>query len=1048
MATSIKNKLVPIVKDNTSITGSGTQTTPAVSGATVSAPAAAAMNTVQKKAAASQSGGTSGTAATQTGGVSATTVKPVTEAQQTAANRASLEKSNALRSAAGLPVHSTGEIAATASKAAATNQNVIRTKEAAAKTLADQGVQVSRTTYIDDSGNKKTGFIVNGRTYQDAAGLTPVNVGSRVAAGDGREYIKTENGSMLYSDWLKQQGTETGSAPAAAGQETAYSPYMRTENGRYEGFSTVSRTYQPNEYGSVEVTIRTPSGQEGTGYMLNGRFYSDPQGTQLLDGVYAEAPDGKIYRASAAQSRDQLVWSPNQGDYYDYASAYPQGRSISYTGSDGKTYYVEGDPVSGNWVVYDANHNSLGRLDNTGAAYSSSNTMNNPVYQPAFAGARDALIGNGVDLNGDGTVKLASGSEANFGKIFNINSWSQADAELQRRARAGDTAAAAQSDALYADMLRNIDAVYSQPIGSAAAQRSGTVYADAARGAAQQQTSFSTGNAAPQPGVQQRDMLATEAERQRQAQEQAAEAERQRQAQLQQMTPRDNAQMQQLRDQLAQVDALLESARTSGDEAYALQLQQVRARIQEQIASLNEQYQGVNRQLYVDYMMAQRDLPQQLAAQGYTGGLRESSMLGLRAGYEGQLAENERQRLAGIRDLESGGLDKELTLGIENIKDRQQAEETAYNRAAAVRAQMLQQMNRIEDLSRSDAETARKEAQTQINAYLSAGGSAQEIPSALLTISGYTGAYVSALAGAYARQQAQAQANAILSAGGSIPDTIAQRAGYGLDYTAALDAARAEQRAQEISDREAQWAREDAQRAEQYARNDEDSERKRAQGQVDAILSAGGTVPPELLEAAGYGAEYAAALGGYYQRAEADKTRQEAQAQANAILAQGGTVPPELLAAAGYSTEYADALRGQSKPTLTLAQVEAAIKAGNLSPNVLSAYEYYYGRPYQQTAQQTYYTGNNPGTSPTPTGESQATATFRSAAQNILSQSGIGNYEDVYAYANARAAAGAISYAEAMAIADELIGTDIANKVNSGVLTKEQGLAYIATIGR
>lgn len=1046
MATSIREKLTPIVKDKTMNTGSGTQTTPAVSGATASAPAAAAMNTVQKKAAASQSGGTSGTAATQTGGTSGSKQKPVTyavtEAQQAAANRAALTASNDKRKAAGLPTHSDAEIDALAKEAAATNQNVIRTKEAAAKTIADQGIPVSKTTYIDDKGNKKTGFIINGRTYQDAAGLTPVNVGSRIVAGDGREYMKTKNGSMLYSDYLQRQGAaEPGSAPAAAnGQESAYSPYMRTENGRYEGFSTVSRTYQPNEYGSVEVTIRTPSGQEGTGYMLNGRFYSDPQGTQLLDGVYAEAPDGKIYRASAAQSRDDLVWSPNQGDYYDYASAYPQGRSISYTGSDGKTYYVEGDPVSGNWVVYDANHNSLGRLDNTGAAYSSSSTMNNPVYQPAFAGARDALIGSGVDLNGDGTVKIASGSEANFGKIFGIQNWSQADAELQRRARAGDAAAAAQSDALYADMLRNIDTVYSQPIGSAAAQRNGTVYADTARGTAQPGVvgqAAAQPTAAPQTGVQQRDMLATEAERQRQAQEQAAEAERKRQAQLQQMTPQDNAQMQQLRDQLAQVDALLESAKSSGDEAYALQLQQVRARIQEQIASLNEQYQGVNRQLYVDYMMAQRDLPQQLAAQGYTGGLRESSMLGLRAGYEGQLAENERQRLAGIRDLESGGLDKELTLGIENIKDRQQAEETAYNRAAAVRAQMLQQLNRIEDLSRSDAETARKEAQTQINTYLSAGGSAQDIPSALLTISGYTGAYVSALAGAYARQQAQAQANAILSAGGSIPDTIAQQAGYGLDYTAALDAARAEQRAQELSDREAQWAREDAQRAEQYARNDEDSERKRAQGQVDAILSAGGTVPPELLEAAGYGAEYAAALGDYYQRGEADKARQEAQTQVNAILSAGGTVPPELLEAAGYSTEYADALRGQSKPTLTLAQVEAAIKAGNTAPNVLSAYEYYYGRPYQAPAAPVYNPlyydpeireepeETEPEITVTPT---VTNAAVRSLADGYLSDLALGGGmpRDVWA---------------------EKVGDDLSAKVGSGKITMDDALEVMDLLG-
>ena len=40
---------------------------------------------------------------------------------------------------------------------------------------------------------------------------------------------------------------------------------------------------------------------------------------------------------------------------------------------------------------------------------------------------------------------------------------------------------------------------------------------------------------------------------------------------------------------------------------------------------------------------------------------------------------------------------------------------------------------------------------------------------------------------------------------------------------------------------------------------------------------------------------------------------------------------------------------GSVKPVLTLAQMEAAIEAGNLSPNVLAAYEYYYGEPYGGT---------------------------------------------------------------------------------------------------
>lgn len=51
-----------------------------------------------------------------------------------------------------------------------------------------------------------------------------------------------------------------------------------------------------------------------------------------------------------------------------------------------------------------------------------------------------------------------------------------------------------------------------------------------------------------------------------------------------------------------------------------------------------------------------------------------------------------------------------------------------------------------------------------------------------------------------------------------------------------------------------------------------------------------------------------------------------------------------------------------SKPTLTAAQTLAAVKAGTTTPQVLAAYEYYYGEPYQNTTataatdkQKTYY---------------------------------------------------------------------------------------------
>jgi len=517
-----------------------------------------------------------------------------------------------------------------------------------------------------------------------------------------------------------------------------------------------------------------------------------------------------------------------------------------------------------------------------------------------------------------------------------------------------------------------------------------SMYSDAKAGTTPRQTGKETTPGTP---TQSKDMMADEEERRRQAQEEAEAAERKRQEQIRDMTPEDNASLKQLEDQLATVDELLEKARAANDEAYAQQLEQIRLRIQTQIDSLNEQYEGVNRQLYVDYMMGRRDLPQQLSAMGYTGGLRESSLLNLQNNYEGQLAENERSRIAGNRDIESSGLDRELTIGIERTKANQQAEEEAYNRRAAIKEQMLAETNRIEDLSREDSRQARQEAQQQIDAYLEAGGSAAEIPPELLQISGYSAAYINAMERQYSQAKAQKEADAILKAGGTISKELAEAAGYDMAYTEALDVA---------------------------------ERKKRAAAQVDAILAAGGHVPTSLVAEAGYSLEYVKAM-------EAARN-QETASQAGSLLKQkfpplnsgGGT---------GYSTAYADALSGtagggtQAKPVLTVTQVNDAIKKGIMSDQVLQAYEYYYGVPYQQAATPTYT--YNPTYNPTPAtpaisedaGNEIDTTPVTPTAEDLVS-----DYQTMLDYAESYAASGAMTPGQARQQIEQYIARDMIEK--------------------
>ena len=82
--------------------------------------------------------------------------------------------------------------------------------------------------------------------------------------------------------------------------------------------------------------------------------------------------------------------------------------------------------------------------------------------------------------------------------------------------------------------------------------------------------------------------------------------------------------------------------------AYEAAAERAREAAQHQIDTLNQGYQGTNKQLYRDYMQHQRTLPQEMAARGYSGGLSESAQLRLRNSYEEGLNENERARLGQI----------------------------------------------------------------------------------------------------------------------------------------------------------------------------------------------------------------------------------------------------------------------------------------------------------------------------------------------------------------------------------------------------------------
>ena len=68
---------------------------------------------------------------------------------------------------------------------------------------------------------------------------------------------------------------------------------------------------------------------------------------------------------------------------------------------------------------------------------------------------------------------------------------------------------------------------------------------------------------------------------------------------------------------------------------------------------INATVDKANKDAFVNYKMQQKNMPQQMSANGLTGGLTESSLIGLRSNYGNTVAENERARQSQLNEVRS-----------------------------------------------------------------------------------------------------------------------------------------------------------------------------------------------------------------------------------------------------------------------------------------------------------------------------------------------------------------------------------------------------------
>lgn len=188
------------------------------------------------------------------------------------------------------------------------------------------------------------------------------------------------------------------------------------------------------------------------------------------------------------------------------------------------------------------------------------------------------------------------------------------------------------------------------------------------------------------------------------------------------------------------------------EENYASGSSTVNQGYDSKIDQQNQVSDNALKEAYISKMMSQRNLGQQMAAQGRSGGAAESTLLGLQNAYNTSRAQTEQQRAGAVEQLnlarqgELSQLLQTLNAGKagaqETLYDRMSAAQDNYNQLllaaqqtyqqqkAAAQAQELQYQMQQEELARQAAAQAAAAAQSAGSAGRTSSGtrgSSQEV---------------------------------------------------------------------------------------------------------------------------------------------------------------------------------------------------------------------------------------------------------------------------------------------------------------------------------
>ena len=146
-------------------------------------------------------------------------------------------------------------------------------------------------------------------------------------------------------------------------------------------------------------------------------------------------------------------------------------------------------------------------------------------------------------------------------------------------------------------------------------------------------------------------------------------------------------------DEIDRILSGFDTVQSQQEAAQKAAVQQAINQLTGQKTGIEQSYDNLYRQLYLDRRRAEKNLPQQMAAMGITGGLAEGTALGIQTNYTDALRQGEQQKLSTLNDIDQAIADARLT---GDIGIAQQAAQLAMDKLAtygSLISQMQDQQN-------------------------------------------------------------------------------------------------------------------------------------------------------------------------------------------------------------------------------------------------------------------------------------------------------------------------------------------------------------------